>query len=982
MRKQKTREAKRIARPWMHIRRCANLLTSLSIAILTAGMLLIGATAQGQNDGDFRSRKSGNWNDGCTWERYDGTLMKWIPQCAFPEVGGTASSAKTDPAGTLHIVALPDDIEAGDLLLVFWVDAADDATDPGTPAGWTDLYPNAPSIAGNRVRRAWYRVADGTEGATLGVTAGAERSAHIAYRITAGTYELLPVAAIPDAGNTNAADPPPLNPGFFPANANMIRIAAAHSEGDGNNIGTPGSFGDPVNSYTGNVGTAHAKMVTAHRTHSLANLNPGTFNNYSAARQWAAGHVAVKGIGPTSTPTQADGEIAIRLGHTVTITAAVTADQVLVQKGGILVVNDDLTLANGPGIDLDVSGIVYHGDITTPTPNGTFNILAGAAIEFREGGTYILMRTGSDRVVPTATWHPKSLVTIGNWPGATNGPSNLLGQTFGDFQVGPFLDAGAGANTGFLVPSGSGTLTVAGDFTLNNGSPATRPIGLNNGGGTVVLDVGGNFFLPAGVFRLNNAGGDVTLNISGNLQMSGGTFNMKDGNGPAVINLGGDFIKTGGDFNHRVSGTANASIVNIKGSFTQTDGLYDMAGANAEGILNVGGDFTISGGTLTKTSGNANGFGSINFTGAGAPQVYTSGATVSNLINFTVESGAYLQMESPETTVTGGGEFTLEADATLGIRSAAGISTVGATGNVQVSGIRRYNIGANYIYNGFTAQNTGAGLPLMVKNLTFDNIAGPVTFNAARDITEKFSIAILSKANLASFVHTAGTLELGGEGQLATGSWGHPVSLATNQSIIYFTENGGVVNVLAPLPIELLYFKAEKQDEKTALLSWATATELNNDYMAVERSGDGLDWKEIGRVSGAGTTTEPQTYSLLDENPMPGLNYYRLRQVDFDGVVEYFNTVALDFRHFNLSPLTFNFFPNPAGDRITLRLSQRAVQDGELFLLDMQGRLLQRSVLPAGALQHELDLSNLPTGIYLVRLRVGAQQEVLRLVKE
>ncbi|MBX2927377.1 MAG: T9SS type A sorting domain-containing protein [Saprospiraceae bacterium] len=67
---------------------------------------------------------------------------------------------------------------------------------------------------------------------------------------------------------------------------------------------------------------------------------------------------------------------------------------------------------------------------------------------------------------------------------------------------------------------------------------------------------------------------------------------------------------------------------------------------------------------------------------------------------------------------------------------------------------------------------------------------------------------------------------------------------------------------------------------------------------------------------------------------------------------------------------------------MTLRLSQRPVQDGELFLLDMQGRVLQRSGIPAGLLQKELDLSGLPVGMYLMRLRVGGQQEMSRFVKE
>ena len=97
-------------------------------------------------------------------------------------------------------------------------------------------------------------------------------------------------------------------------------------------------------------------------------------------------------------------------------------------------------------------------------------------------------------------------------------------------------------------------------------------------------------------------------------------------------------------------------------------------------------------------------------------QTFTSGGTLSNTIDFTVESGAYLQMgtgSSPSYISGSNGTFTLSPGATLGITDFYGITFTSGPqgGNIRVTGIRTFNTDANYIYNGSTNQNTGYGLP-------------------------------------------------------------------------------------------------------------------------------------------------------------------------------------------------------------------------------------------------------------------------------
>ncbi len=99
----------------------------------------------------------------------------------------------------------------------------------------------------------------------------------------------------------------------------------------------------------------------------------------------------------------------------------------------------------------------------------------------------------------------------------------------------------------------------------------------------------------------------------------------------------------------------------------------------------------------------------------------------------------------------------------------------------------------------------------------------------------------------------------------------------------------GRVNVVClslALPVELVDFKAAVSQGKVAL-QWQTASELNNLGYQVQRSPDARNWKDLGFVAGAGTTQEEQRYAFTDDGPLPGINYYRLRQTDFDGSSEY-----------------------------------------------------------------------------------------------
>jgi hypothetical protein len=424
---------------------------------------------------------------------------------------------------------------------------------------------------------------------------------------------------------------------------------------------------------------------------------------WSAAASWQTnnGSAWVAAYRPPTNSSTAS-VITIRNGHTITVTSAVTMDQVLVEAGGqITVSNVTLTVGNGTGIDLDVFGtMVLTGS------SSAISLGSGATIVFETGSTYQHAR--STGTIPTATWAANSTCLL---VGSTSALPAGLGQTFGhltwncaDQTANLSFEASIGGIAGNLtvISTGSGTLRVANSSTAQT------------------LTVGGDFIQTGGSFVVVGSSGAGTLSVGRNFGLSGGTFIVKQNSGVANLYVTSNFTQTAGTFNLRPSNTTGTGTVTVHGNYALSAGTFNLSSVGAIGTLNVGGNFAHTGGTITETS---SGSGAIVFNGS-SPQVYTSGGTVANTINYTVNSGATLLMGTQLMGIGSIGTFTLSSGGTLGIGDPAGIATSGASGNIRVTGTRSFNSGANYIYNGSAAQVPGNGLPATVNNLTITDSAG------------------------------------------------------------------------------------------------------------------------------------------------------------------------------------------------------------------------------------------------------------------
>ncbi|OGX89641.1 hypothetical protein BEN47_19530 [Hymenobacter lapidarius] len=174
-----------------------------------------------------------------------------------------------------------------------------------------------------------------------------------------------------------------------------------------------------------------------------------------------------------------------------------------------------------------------------------------------------------------------------------------------------------------------------------------------------------------------------------------------------------------------------------------------------------------------------------------------------------------------------------------------------------------------------------------------------------------------------------------------------------------------------PLPVKLVLFTATATAQQGVALRWETASEENNASFEVERSAEGKAFRSIRSVPGRGNVQSRSTYSVVDEAPLPGTSYYRLRQIDFDGTSTYspVRSVALSrasAQHLQVYP---GRLPQEWVVNCTLPAELLAASSS-VKVYDALGRV-QQVPCPADATQvgrWTMDTHALPVGIYIVRL--------------
>jgi subtilisin family serine protease len=182
------------------------------------------------------------------------------------------------------------------------------------------------------------------------------------------------------------------------------------------------------------------------------------------------------------------------------------------------------------------------------------------------------------------------------------------------------------------------------------------------------------------------------------------------------------------------------------------------------------------------------------------------------------------------------------------------------------------------------------------------------------------------------------------------------------------------------IPVELTSFVAAV-NKNNIILNWQTASETNNQGFEIERS-EGFDFKKIGFIPGHGTTTEAQSYIYTDENILTGKYTYRLKQLDFNGAVEYSNVVKVDMNRPHAYNLNQNY-PNPFNPITTISYS--IPDDGfvSLKIFDVLGnevKILVNEIQTAGNRRIVFDASELSSGVYYFQLVSGDFSSTRKLI--
>ncbi len=339
----------------------------------------------------------------------------------------------------------------------------------------------------------------------------------------------------------------------------------------------------------------------------------------------------------------------------------------------------------------------------------------GAAIQIENGGT--LTVTSSNVTTQLLIILSGGIVTVASGQTLTVNNGNSSGD---DLSV-------------------TGTLTNAGTITF-----ASSTAIINNGGKYQHAQNGGTIITATWSTgsTCEITGVTSTIPSAGNTQkFYNYTWNCSS-QSAAVCLCGGFTTIIAGNFTVQNTNTQQLQLANgssntdtIKGDLiVSTSGILSLSNGTGNPYIILKGNLTVNG-TLTKNTAGT-GIPIISFANTSS-KIFTNSGTISNQINFVDSVGT---VDFGTNILTGSGTFTMLSGATILIGSTAGITTSGSTGNIQLTGTRTYNIGANYSYTGSSSQVFGNGLPTTVNNLTISNGNTSMALNGAQTINGTLSI--------------------------------------------------------------------------------------------------------------------------------------------------------------------------------------------------------------------------------------------------
>lgn len=689
---------------------------------------------------------------------------------------------------------------------------------------------------------------------------------------------------------------------------------------------------------------------------------------------------------------------------------------VTVESGGTLIINGDLTYKNNSGSFIINGNLIVYGDFIVQTGSV---VVAGSGTIYTtgiltsNGGSAIFGYPNDCTVGPcsgttlsctfTNTVSPTSKTicsgsTAGTLTATTNGTTPTYQWKSSTDNITYANASGTSTNSTYVTPVLTQTTWYTVQITASSCTSTSAAVmvtvlagggwlGTTNDWGTASNWCSNSVPTSATDVVISNASGIAnmpTINVgtaalSNSLTISN-TFPASSltiaASGTASLSISGNFTNNG-----TFTDNSTASTVGVKfvGSVAQTiagttaNVFNNLTIANSSGAtpaINITTNNVIVNSNLTMTSGviNLSGFTITLGMAAGSTGTlaYTSGTRF---------YGGNIERWFPTATVgigTVAGHFPIgtSADYRPVFLGNAGL-TAGGTIKVRHSS----TAGSTAVSPTFT-DNGGT---VTIRSNSFWTVT---TANSISGGTHSLSMEGTGFGTVNSLsdlrITLVNTLAPGSDGSHASGTLSNPQVNRTGLTTVNLSNSfywGSINSTATPLPVSLISFNGQRI-MKQINLNWSTASELNFDYFDVERSSNAKLFTSIGKITGQGTSNVRNDYSLTDEKPIIGKNYYRLKSVDFDGYTEYFDVVSVDFTADKL----FFISPNPS-DGASLGFTLNFVPDGNasIIVYDNLSNIVGLYT-PSNHSQNITFPNSLKSGLYYAKIIAGDFVRVERFV--
>lgn len=396
----------------------------------------------------------------------------------------------------------------------------------------------------------------------------------------------------------------------------------------------------------------------------------------------------------------------------------------------------------------------------------------------------------------------------------------------------------------------------------------------------------------------------------------------------------------------------------MSNNMNANSGTYGYCGSASSSASFSG--INLNGATLRICGNTTLGFGSWN----SGSLVVSCGATVTINSNVTLNTGCgivnygtliingsltfqnnnnfvYNELSTSKMTISGNINFPSN-NGTNGYLKNAGYIKVGGTYNAYAGVQTCFLNGGRLECNNFVYMDQNANCNGVVGNrFTFGSASGNCIFRYINSAALYKVFTSDSRWNIYQAAGSSQTIATPCNGN-ATG-WGSATLVASAPAITAPSGEQPCNTITClTLPVELLKFFALPSDGGI-VLSWATATETNCDYFAIERSTDMLNWKQITTIPGSGNSMQRKDYSYTDSNPEKGISYYRLSQYDYNGQRRYSDPAYAEQN--NSKAFSSLVFPVPSltGD-LTLGISGINTEALHIEIRNLLGELVPADV--------------------------------------